>query len=113
MESRRPISGVFREEYSKVLATVIRLTGDFQLAEDCVQEAFALALQKWVFGAPDHPGAWLTTAARNRAFDHLRRQKRWQEKAALVAASADPDPPENGEFPDDRLRLIFTCCHPA
>ncbi|MDX3006347.1 sigma-70 family RNA polymerase sigma factor [Kribbella solani] len=104
---------VYRQEWGQVVATLIRLTGDWELAEECAQEAFAAALERWPHdGVPDRPGAWLTTTARNRAIDWLRREavgtRKLQELAALPA---DSDPPY--DVPDDRLRLMFTCCHPA
>jgi RNA polymerase sigma-70 factor (ECF subfamily) len=112
----------FREEWGLVVATLIRITGNWDLAEECASEAFALALQRWERdGIPDRPGAWLTTAARNRAIDVLRREKVGAAKLREVAvmelrsgdaeSSAFADDPSG--VPDDRLRLIFTCCHPA
>lgn len=94
------------------------MLGDFDLAEEAVQEAFALALQKWpVLGVPDNPGAWITTAARNRAIDRLRRERRLREKTEslkqLRELEALGDEGDMSAIPDDRLRLIFTCCHPA
>ncbi|WP_227496975.1 RNA polymerase sigma factor [Planctomonas psychrotolerans] len=106
------------EETARIVSTVIRMTGDFALAEDCVQDAFAKALVDWpVNGIPVNPGAWLTTVAKNRAIDVLRRAA--TESRALRRVAAEPDEPEPdgredaGLDPDDRLRLIFTCCHPA
>jgi RNA polymerase sigma-70 factor (ECF subfamily) len=94
---------------------LIRVLGDVDLAEDAVQEAFAVALRRWpVDGLPPNPGAWITTTARNRAIDRLRRDARGQELLRDAAALADdPDPEEATAVPDDRLRLLFTCCHPA
>ncbi|HWD82973.1 MAG TPA: RNA polymerase sigma factor [Kribbella sp.] len=105
---------IYRQEWGQVVATLIRLTGDWQLAEECAQEAFAAALQKWPQeGVPDRPGAWLTTTARNRAIDWLRREAvgaaKLQEIAALGVEQQEPP----YDVPDDRLRLMFTCCHPA
>jgi RNA polymerase sigma-70 factor (ECF subfamily) len=97
-----------------VVATLIRLTGDWELAEECAQDAFAKAVDRWERdGVPQRPGAWLSTVARNRAVDRLRHATagaaRLRELAALpIPAQGPPDP-----YPDDRLRLIFTCCHPA
>jgi RNA polymerase sigma-70 factor (ECF subfamily) len=104
---------IYREEWGQVVATLIRVTGDWELAEECAQEAFAAALQRWpVDGVPDRPGAWLTTTARNRAIDWMRREVVGAAKLRQVAALAyDDDPPY--DVPDDRLRLMFTCCHPA
>ena len=97
------------------MATLIRIFGDIDLAEDAVQEAFALALRKWPDdGLPPNPGGWITTTARNRAIDHLRREARGRELLGQVAEVADePTGEEAGPVQDDRLRLIFTCCHPA
>jgi RNA polymerase sigma-70 factor, ECF subfamily len=101
------------------VATLIRVLGDFDLAEEAVQEAFVVALERWPRdGLPDNPGAWITTTARNRAIDRLRRERRLAEKrealARLEALRAIPDDPvETHTISDDRLRLIFTCCHPA
>jgi RNA polymerase sigma-70 factor (ECF subfamily) len=110
------VAEAFREEWGQVVATLIRVTGDWDLAEECAQEAFALALRTWPRdGIPRRPGAWLTTAARNRATDRLRRDALGAAKlqeAGLVPVPADPDPDDSG-VTDDRLRLIFTCCHPA
>ncbi|MHC5701754.1 sigma-70 family RNA polymerase sigma factor [Streptomyces sp. PKU-MA01144] len=110
---------IFREESGRVLATLIRVFGDIDLAEDAVQDAFAAALRTWPRdGLPPNPGGWITTTARNAAVDRLRRAARERELlgevAALSPAPGDVGPPEEGEpVPDDRLRLIFTCCHPA
>jgi RNA polymerase sigma-70 factor (ECF subfamily) len=106
------VASAFREERAKVLATLIRMTGDWELAEECVQEAFAAALSHWPDdGVPRRPGAWLTTTARNVALDRLRRRQveatRLKEMAEVRHAGNDD------EWDDDRLRLIFTCCHPA
>jgi RNA polymerase sigma-70 factor (ECF subfamily) len=98
------------------VATLIRITGDWDLAEECAQEAFALALRTWPRdGVPKRPGAWLTTAARNRATDRLRRETAGAAKlreAALMHVREEPESDDSG-VADDRLRLIFTCCHPA
>jgi RNA polymerase sigma-70 factor (ECF subfamily) len=101
------------------VATLIRVVGDFDLAEEAVQDAFAVALERWTRdGVPNNPGAWITTTARNRAIDRLRRDRRLAEKrealARLEALRATPEPAVNDStITDDRLRLIFTCCHPA
>jgi RNA polymerase sigma-70 factor (ECF subfamily) len=101
------------------VATLIRVFGDIEVAEDAVQEAFAVALRKWPGdGLPPNPGGWITTTARNRAIDRLRRESRGRELpnevALLLPASDEPDMPEDvGPVQDDRLRLIFTCCNPA
>src|SRR5260370_3911364 len=108
-----------REEWGRVVATLIRVTGDWDLAEECTQDAFAMALRRWpADGVPRRPGAWLTTAARNRAIDVLRRRAVGAAKLREVAAmSYSPSGPVRNDdesgVPDDRLRLMFTCCHPA
>jgi RNA polymerase sigma-70 factor (ECF subfamily) len=121
-EVEAAVARAFREEWGRVLATLIRTTGDWDLAEECVQDAFARALERWpTDGVPRNPGAWLTTTARNRALDRLRRDAVGAAKVqeAAVTAPADgggPDDPhdEGGSgIVDDRLRLMFTCCHPA
>ncbi len=118
------VDRVFREESGRAVATLIRVLGDFDLAEEAVQDAFARALEVWpVDGIPRNPGAWITTTARNRAIDRLRRAKRLVEKTELLErearVEADLDRGTGGKEAtdtdgiDDRLRLIFTCCHPA
>ncbi|GAA4089993.1 RNA polymerase sigma factor [Actinomadura miaoliensis] len=109
------VDRAFRDEWGQVVATLIRLTGDWDLAEECAQDAFAAALRTWPReGVPRRPGAWLTTAARNRAVDRLRREAVGAAKLRQVAAAPPPEPGrDDGGFPDDRLRLMFTCCHPA
>jgi RNA polymerase sigma-70 factor (ECF subfamily) len=118
------VERVFREEQGRAVATLIRVLGDFDLAEEAVQDAFISALETWPErGVPDNPGAWITTTARNRAIDRLRRRKRLTEKTEALARDAtieadlraiDTGLPEDAmSIADDRLRLIFTCCHPA
>ncbi len=113
------VSLAFREEWGRIVATLIRMTGDWDLAEECAQDAFATALRRWpVDGVPRAPGAWLTTTARNRALDRLRRSAVGAHKLQEAARMAGPDvqdQPAGDEsgISDDRLRLIFTCCHPA
>jgi RNA polymerase sigma-70 factor (ECF subfamily) len=108
------VAQAFREEWGQVVATLIRVAGDWDLAEECAQDAFALALQRWPRdGIPRRPGAWLTTTARNRAVDRLRREAVGAAKLREVAVlSPEPEFDDSG-VPDDRLRLMFTCCHPA
>lgn len=104
---------VLRIEGGRVLATLIRLTGDFTLAEDALQDAVVVALERWPkTGVPNNPAAWLTTAARNKALDRVRRESRRREKEteAMRLLTA---PMEAADGSDDRLRLLFTCCHPA
>ena len=112
---RAAVEAAYRDEWGQVVATLIGWTGDWDLAEECAQEAFAAALASWSRdGVPRRPGAWLTTAARNRAIDRLRRDAAGAAKLRQLAVLArDPDEPPVEEIPDERLRLIFTCCHPA
>ncbi len=119
------VDRAFREEWGRVVATLIRRTGDWDLAEECVAEAFAEALRSWPrAGVPQRPGAWLTTVAGNRAVDRLRRRARGERLLAQSAAEllthaqaveerVDELVAPEGEIADDRLRLIFTCCHVA
>ena len=105
---------VFRAEWGRVLATLIGVLGDFDLAEDAAQEAFALAAAHWPRdGVPDNPRAWLMRTARNRATDRIRRDRTLAEKLGLLAARGEEVPMNATTFPDERLELIFTCCHPA
>jgi RNA polymerase sigma-70 factor (ECF subfamily) len=113
------VDRLFRHESGRAIASLIRVLGDFDLAEDAVQEAFVVAMQVWPErGVPDNPGAWITTTGRNKAIDRLRRERRGAEKLEELQ-SLEPPPIEDDEpeeppvIPDDRLRLIFTCCHPA
>jgi RNA polymerase sigma-70 factor (ECF subfamily) len=112
---RAAVDTAYRDEWGQVVATLIGLTGDWDLAEDCAQDAFAAALVTWGRdGVPPRPGAWLTTTARNRATDRLRRDTAGTAKMRQLAVLArDPVEPTVEEIPDERLRLIFTCCHPA
>jgi RNA polymerase sigma-70 factor, ECF subfamily len=105
----------FRDEWGRVLAALIGLLGDFQLAEEAAQDAFAIAAERWLRdGTPANPRAWLVTTARNRAIDRLRRDRSLAQKTRLleVAAPAE-DSLDDTDIPDERLELIFTCCHPA
>jgi RNA polymerase sigma-70 factor (ECF subfamily) len=102
------------DSYARIVASLIRVTGDWTLAEDCAQEAMAAALERWPRdGVPGNPGGWLSTVARNRAIDVLRRAAVEKTKLQEVAMLWDPSRPPTPEIDDDRLRLIFTCCHPA
>ncbi len=104
---------VFREEYGQVVATLTGLYRDLDLAQECAQEAFALAVERWpVDGQPPNPGGWLTTTARRKALDRLRREASRPARHALAAQQLH-EPEEVGPVKDDRLRLLFTCCHPA
>jgi len=113
------VGRIFREESGRSVAALIGVFGDIDVAEDAVQEAFAAALRRWPMdGLPPNPGGWIMTTARNRAIDRLRRESRGRELlgevAVLSPGNDDPGrPKEVGSVPDDRLRLIFTCCHPA
>src|SRR5690349_11229286 len=113
------VEAVYRADWGRIVATLIKVVGDFGLAEDCVQEAFAAAVDQWpASGIPDIPSAWIIQTARHKAIDRIRRQARYSEKV-----EAHPDSPllrtvevpdyDTEEIPDERLRLIFTCCHPA
>ena len=107
---------IFREESGRVVATLVRLFGDIDIAEEAVQEAFVVASERWpAQGLPPNPGGWLTTTARNRAIDRLRREASRHDRYAQAALVHERDEPSEpvGDVKDDRLRLIFTCCHPA
>ena len=113
---------VFRREHGRIIASLIRLCGSFDRAEEAMQEAFAAALRHWAErGVPDNPAAWITTAAYRKLIDARRRERTRREKQTLleqeiaIEATEEPELPEemSREIPDDRLRLIFTCCHPA
>src|SRR5205085_10717139 len=117
------IAAIFRAESGRSVATLVRLFGSIDIAEEAVQDAFAVALERWPSdGPPPNPGAWITTTARNRAIDRLRREssrhdrhaQAWQLHLASPLPQAQDEPIEPvGRVKDDRLRLIFTCCHPA
>ena len=109
------VEEVFREEWGRTLAILARALGDVELAEDAVQEAFAAAVERWPReGAPANPGAWLLTTARNRAIDRIRREQTLRRKTELLAALEPVQADEEDEtIPDERLSLIFACCHPA
>src|SRR6266478_5798020 len=119
MDANAAVDAVYRSDWGRIVATLIRLVGDFDLAEEAAQEAFAVAVDRWrASGVPQFPRAWIIETARNKAIDHIRRRTRFEEKLESYAASGlsrtveEPDYDTDG-IPDDRLRLIFTCCHPA
>ena len=109
------IEQTFRREFGRAVATLVRLFGDIDLAEEAVQEAFVVAARRWpTAGVPANPGGWIVTTARNRAIDRFRREASRPDRHAQAALVHHRDePPEVGPVPDDQLRLIFTCCHPA
>jgi RNA polymerase sigma-70 factor, ECF subfamily len=121
-QAREKLEQVFREEYGRIIATLIRISGSFDLAEEALQEAFTSAASKWQLEAPPHnPAAWLTTVAHRRLLDALRRDKTRTDKQTEIAYETSRLRPhfklelsdETVDYPDDRLRLIFTCCHPS
>ena len=113
--SSAEIARVFAEEYGRSVATLVRVLGDIDAAEEAVAEAFAVAVDRWpADGLPPNPGGWIVTTARRRAVDRWRRDSRRDDRHADVGRLLeDPDPVEEGAVRDDRLRLLFTCCHPA
>src|SRR5213592_2069309 len=106
---------VFRDEWGRILAVLIGFLGDFELAEEAAQDAFAAAAERWPReGTPANPRAWLVTTGRNRAIDRIRRNRTLAEKTRLLeVAEATEDVIEDSAIPDERLELVFTCCHPA
>jgi RNA polymerase sigma-70 factor (ECF subfamily) len=110
------IERAYRESSGRAVATLVRVFGDIDIAEEAVQEAFAVAIERWpATGVPPNPGGWIVTTARNKALDRLRREStRFGRETEAVRMHGEPEPPEEvGPVQDDRLRLIFTCCHPA
>jgi RNA polymerase sigma-70 factor (ECF subfamily) len=110
------VERAFRDQWGRVLAALIGFLGDFDLAEEAAQEAFAIAAERWPRdGVPDNPGAWLLTTARNRAINRIRRERTLAQKTRLleVPEAVEDRVDETTTFPDERLELIFTCCHPA
>jgi RNA polymerase sigma-70 factor (ECF subfamily) len=116
------LDALYRSDWGRIVAALISILGDFELAEDCAQEAFAIAVEQWrESGVPEHPRAWIIQTARHKAIDRLRRKLLFDQKveahpdSPLLRTQFGPELPESlsGEIPDDRLRLIFTCCHPA
>ena len=119
LEANAAVQAVYSSDWGRIVATLIRSFGDFDVAEEAAQEAFAAAVDQWrETGVPDSPPAWIIQTARHKAIDRLRRQTRFKEKvesqvaAGLIPTIEEPNY-ETDEIPDDRLRLIFTCCHPA
>jgi len=119
LETNAAVESVYRSDWGRIVATLIRLFGDFEVAEEAAQEAFAVAVDQWrESGVPEFPRAWIIQTARHKAIDRIRRRMRFEEKLESYAASPltrTVEEPEyfTDEIPDDRLRLIFTCCHPA
>jgi RNA polymerase sigma-70 factor, ECF subfamily len=118
-DASEAVEAVYRSDWGRVVAALIGLIGDFDLAEESAQEAFAAAVDQWrVSGVPEFPRAWIIQTARHKAIDRIRRKARFEEKlesyatSGLVREFEEPNY-DTGEIPDDRLRLIFTCCHPA
>ncbi len=113
------VDAVYHSDWGRIVATLIRLVGDFDVAEEAAQEAFTAAVDQWrANGVPEFPRAWIIQTARHKAIDRLRRRTRFEEKLSAYAASGLVETSvapnyDTDEIPDDRLRLIFTCCHPA
>lgn len=113
-DARRAVADAHRREWALVLAATVRVTGDLDLAEECVQDAYVEAMHTWADrGVPRNPAAWLTTVARRRAVDAMRRAGTLRAKLPLLVEPADAPEPADVTIPDHRLQLIFTCCHPA
>jgi RNA polymerase sigma-70 factor (ECF subfamily) len=114
MSATTQIEKTFREEHGRVLATLIGRLGDFELAEDALQDALVNALERWqTDGVPRNPGAWLMTVAKRRAIDRLRHSKFDEHNPVILDSLAQEEPEMDDSLPDDRLKLMFTCCHPA
>ena len=118
-DANAAVDAVYRSDWGRIVATLIRLFGDFDVAEEAAQEAFAAAVDQWRdSGVPEFPRAWIIQTARHKAIDRIRRRTRFEEKieshvaSGLIPTIEEPDY-DTDEIPDDRLRLIFTCCHPA
>jgi RNA polymerase sigma-70 factor (ECF subfamily) len=109
-----PLEQVFKNEWGRVVAALVGLLGDVDLAEEAAQDAFTVAAERWPRdGYPDSPRAWLLTTARNRATDRIRRDRRFAARAHLLVGEGEVEPMTTSAIPDERLELIFTCCHPA
>jgi RNA polymerase sigma-70 factor (ECF subfamily) len=118
LDASAAVEEVYRTDWGRIVATLISLVGDFDLAEESAQEAFTAAVDQWrTSGVPEFPRAWIVQTARHKAIDRIRHQARFEEKAESYANELGPAVEEpdydTSEIPDDRLRLIFTCCHPA
>jgi RNA polymerase sigma-70 factor (ECF subfamily) len=118
LDANLAIEKVYRTDWGRIIASLIRLYGDFELAEDVAQEAFAAAVDQWRSeGIPENPRAWIIQTARNKAIDRIRRRINLSEKlesyASEIKTTTEPPDVDSSDIPDDRLRLIFTCCHPA
>ena len=120
LDAAEAVEEVYRSDWGRIVATLIGLVGDFDLAEEAAQEAFTAAVDQWrISGVPEFPRAWIIQTARHKAIDRIRRKARFEEKlesytaSGLVRTVEEPDYDSSSEIPDDRLRLIFTCCHPA
>ena len=115
IDARDAITRAHHEEWARVVASLAKRFGDLDIAEEAAAEAFATAVERWpVDGVPPNPGGWLTTTANRKAIDRIRRENKRDDKHREALMLSDDDPPEPlGAIDDDRLRLIFTCCHPA
>src|SRR6266478_3653322 len=119
LDADEAVEVLYRSDWGRIVAALIRLVGDFEVAEEAAQEAFTIAVDQWrVSGVPDFPRAWIIQTARHKAIDRIRRLKRFKETtetyvlSGLMQTIEEPDY-DTTEIPDERLRLIFTCCHPA
>jgi RNA polymerase sigma-70 factor (ECF subfamily) len=119
LDAGAAVDAVYRADWGRIVATLIRLVGDFDVAEEAAQEAFAIAVDQWpAAGVPEFPRAWIIQTARHKAIDRIRRRARFEDRrdayaAAELSPAVEPPDYDPGAIPDDRLRLIFTCCHPA
>src|SRR5512133_521094 len=116
LEAAAAVEAVYRAEWGRIVAALIRLVGDFDLAEESAQEAFTAAVDQWrVSGVPEFPRAWIIQTARHKAIDRIRRRTKFEQEldGTEVAEPSEVPDYDNNDIPDDQLRLIFTCCHPA